>query len=309
QVRSYTDAEDAEFQLGADLEERGAVYVVGANSSGQLGLGDLAPRDRFVILPETRGAGVCFVAAGCDISFAVTEDHDVLSWGGKGTGASGHRVEEDFYGEDIQAYLEPKPIRDLVGEEISQVQIGAGHCLAASRGGDLYVWGRGDCGQLGVGTYESKPVPILHLGLPHGAEVSQVAVGENHSLALTRAGELFSWGHGDRGRLGVGTSKRVGVPDSERLYFPTPMLLHAFSNEVVQQVSCGPSFCLAITGSNAWSWGSGEGYTLGHGDTANRKTPVPIEAFKGSIVLQVECGTWHCAALVLVPPCKDGGYV
>lgn len=58
---------------------------------------------------------------GYDISFAVTEDHDVLSWGGKGTGASGHRVEEDFYGEDTQAYLEPKPIRDLVGEEISQV--------------------------------------------------------------------------------------------------------------------------------------------------------------------------------------------
>lgn len=62
-----------------------------------------------------------YAVKGCDISFAVTEDHDVLSWGGKGTGASGHRVEEDFYGEDIQAYLEPKPIRDLVGEEISQV--------------------------------------------------------------------------------------------------------------------------------------------------------------------------------------------
>lgn len=27
------------------------------------------------------------------------------------------------------------------------------------------------------------------------------------------------------------------------------------------------------------------------------------------IVLKAECGTWHCAALVLVPPCKDGGYV
>lgn len=25
--------------------------------------------------------------------------------------------------------------------------------------------------------------------------------------------------------------------------------------------------------------------------------------------LKAECGTWHCAALVLVPPCKDGGYV
>lgn len=39
------------------------MYVVGANSSGQLGLGDLAPRDRFEVVPETRGAGVSFVAA------------------------------------------------------------------------------------------------------------------------------------------------------------------------------------------------------------------------------------------------------
>lgn len=62
-------------------------------------------------------------------------------------------------------------------------------------------------------------------------------MGENHSLALTRAGELYSWGHGDRGRLGVETSTRVGVPDAERGYFPTPMLLHTFANEVVRQVT------------------------------------------------------------------------
>lgn len=40
-----------------------AVYVVGTNSSGQLGLGDLTKRDRFEVIPETRGAGVSFVAA------------------------------------------------------------------------------------------------------------------------------------------------------------------------------------------------------------------------------------------------------
>lgn len=62
------------------------------------------------------------MAKGSDISFAVTEDHDVLSWGGGGMGASGHRVSTNYYDGDTQAYLEPKPIRDLVGEEISQVK-------------------------------------------------------------------------------------------------------------------------------------------------------------------------------------------
>lgn len=53
------------------------------------------------------------------------------------------------------------------------------------------------------------------------------------------------------------------------------------------QVSCGPSFCLAVTAANVWSWGAGEGCVLGHGDTLTRETPVQIEAFKGSVVLQV----------------------
>eukprot|EP00752_Nemacystus_decipiens_P015195 g13530.t1 len=310
QSKAYADAEDAEFQLGADLEERGAVYVVGANSSGQLGLGDLAPRDRFEVVPETRGAGVSFVAAGYDISFAVTEDHDVLSWGAKGTGATGHRLGTGAFDDDDEdLYKEPRPIRDLVGEEVCQVQAGSSHCLAASKGGDLYVWGRGDSGQLGLGDRDSKQIPTLNAAFPEGTEISQVVVGENHSLAMTKAGGLFSWGHGDRGRLGVGASWRVGVPESEKSVFPTPMLLHAFSKEIVRQVSCGPSFCLAVTPGNVWSWGTGEGFVLGHGDTIKRDTPAKIEAFKGSAVLQAECGVWHCAALILVPPCKDGGYL
>lgn len=59
-------------------------------------------------------------------------------------------------------------------------------------------------------------------------------------MALTKAGGLFSWGHGDRGRLGVGASWRVGVPESEKSVFPTPMLLHAFSKETVRQASHYP---------------------------------------------------------------------
>lgn len=56
----------------------------------------------------------------------MTEDHDVLSWGAKGTGATGHRLGTGSYDDpDEDAYLEPKPVRDLVGEEVCQVTISA----------------------------------------------------------------------------------------------------------------------------------------------------------------------------------------
>lgn len=45
----------------------------------------------------------------------------MLSWGGKGSGATGHRLNLAYFDDDEDAYLEPKPIRDLVGEEICQV--------------------------------------------------------------------------------------------------------------------------------------------------------------------------------------------
>ncbi|CAM9715922.1 unnamed protein product [Chrysoparadoxa australica] len=308
QARTHADAEDAEFELNADLEERGSVYVVGTNSSGQLGVGDLEHRPYFTVVHETRGIGVCSVEAGYDMAFAITEDHDVLVWGGKGVGPMGKQVDPED-SDDPDGYLEPKHIRELVGEELVMAVPGAGHAIGASRGGDAYVWGQGDSGQLGVGDFAAHHTPTLVNGLHEGAAVCQVAAGENHTFALTTDGDLYSWGHGREGRLGIGSSYRAGVPKREAGFFPTPMLMHVFAKEMVRQVATGPTFALAITDTGLWSWGSGDGGVLGQGDVTKRESPSQIETFRGMHVLQVSCGTWHAAAVVLVPPCLDCGYV
>lgn len=84
---------EAEFLQAQEVEERGAVYSVGSNQFGQLGLGDLESRSFFTVVKngpcDTRGRGVRHVAAGNSLSFAVTEDHEVFVWGGAGTGPMG----------------------------------------------------------------------------------------------------------------------------------------------------------------------------------------------------------------------------
>jgi alpha-tubulin suppressor-like RCC1 family protein len=55
----------------------------------------------------------------------------------------------------------------------------------------------------------------------------------------------------------------------------------------VRQVACGPTFALAVTDSNAWSWGSGDGGCLGLGDVKKRERPCVIEALQGMHVMQV----------------------
>jgi alpha-tubulin suppressor-like RCC1 family protein len=43
-------------------------------------------------------------------------------------------------------------------------------------------------------------------------KVIEIAAGEDHSLALTEAGEVFSWGHGLYGQLGQGDVKDLWFP-------------------------------------------------------------------------------------------------
>lgn len=307
-MRSRADAANAEFVIVADLEERGSVYTVGSNNWGQLGLGDTEPRQYFTVVPETRGAGVDYVHAGYDITYAVTEDHDVLVWGGGGVGPVGTDIDPED-SDESELYLEPQAVKELIGEEIVAVTVGASHAIGTSRGGDVYAWGRGESGQLGVGGYASLSTPTLVQGLQEGAIVCSAVCGKNHSFALTTAGVLYAWGHGQNGRLGIGTSWRAGVPESEKYHFPTPVPLQAFSKEFVRQVSCGPTFAFALTNTAAWSWGSGDGGVLGLGDVKRREVPTIMECFQGSYVMQISCGTWHAAAVVLIPPVVEGGYV
>ena len=44
------------------------------------------------------------------------------------------------------------------------------------------------------------------------AVVVQVAAGDDHSMALTATGVLYSWGEGSTGQLGHGGTENVAVP-------------------------------------------------------------------------------------------------
>lgn len=213
---AYTEDLEAEFVLNADLEERGSVYVVGSNQFGQLGLGDLIPRAFFTVVPSTRGIGVRHVAAGNNLSYAVTEDHDVYVWGGAGTGPMGLNQEmQDI--QEYQKYVNPELVEDLMGEEGVQVSVGSSHASAVSKGGDCYVWGYGKCGALGLGNFKNQLIPAVVTGFGDTDQVKVVTCGENHTCCLTDKGEVYTWGHVSDGRLGLGARERVGVPEEEKV--------------------------------------------------------------------------------------------
>lgn len=308
---AYSEQLEAEFVINKDIEERGAVYTVGSNHSGQLGLGDTEPRSCFTVVQQTRGLGVVDVAVNGDMCFAVTNDHDVLVWGGNGTGATGISHDENNSWHD-NTFTDPKFVREIKGEEVRSVCVGGSHGAALTSGGDVFVWGHNQCGQLGLADFKTRHTPQL---LPFFQQdpmlrVYEIASGENHMAALTFEGRVYCWGHVDAGKLGIGVDERYGAREEERFFFPAPTLVSKLTNLLIREIACGAAHTLARSSTGrVFSWGHGAGGRLGLGDCADRIEPESIPELESQCVLGIAAGTWNSAAIVLSPPLLSTGWV
>ena len=66
----------------------------------------------------------------------------------------------------------------------------------------VFAWGNNSLGQLGLNDTANRraPAPVEALwAIP----VAQLAAGDAHSAALTINGFLFTWGHNEKGQLGL----------------------------------------------------------------------------------------------------------
>ncbi|NXX85403.1 RCCD1 protein, partial [Urocolius indicus] len=76
-----------------------------------------------------------------------------------------------------------------------------------------------------------QALPAL-LDLPQDTEVSGVSCGSRHTAALTRGGELYTWGWGKYGQLGHGDAASSDQP--RRVEYLVAEGLRA------EEVVCGP---------------------------------------------------------------------
>lgn len=87
---------------------------------------------------------------------------------------------------------------------MKQVACGSDHTICVDLKGDVYTWGLGAYGNLGHGDTMDMYEPKLVTSLV-GRMIKQVGAGSKHSIALSSRGDVFTWGHGENGRLGHGT--------------------------------------------------------------------------------------------------------
>ena len=92
------------------------------------------------------------------------------------------------------ASMQGRTALDLLSEELKVF-------MEHEQPGLVYSWGNGANYQLGTGATGLQAGPV-RLDALRKALVVQVAAAKYHSAAVTKDGQLFTWGFGRGGRLG-----------------------------------------------------------------------------------------------------------
>ena len=99
----------------------------------------------------------------------------------------------------------PTAVASLAGIVLRRIDSLSTHSVAiAAHSGSLFTWGNGDKYRLGHGGTDKEAVPRLVASLRARPPVKDVACGLGHTLVLLVNGEVFAWGNGANGRLGLG---------------------------------------------------------------------------------------------------------
>lgn len=152
--------------------------------------------------------------------------------------------------------LESSALEPLDQKSIVSLVASKYHSVAVTSCGKCYSWGHGRSGRLGHGDELIQPEPTLIQGLKH-VVVRQVAVSENHTLALTSTGQVYAWGSNRFGQLGIGSV-------TETSFSAHPQLIKSLHKVSVAGISAGDSHSVCFTTSGeVYSWGSNKNGQLG----------------------------------------------
>ncbi|CAL9101685.1 unnamed protein product [Musa textilis] len=256
----------------------------GNGDYGRLGLGGLESRWKPTVCPFFDDDPPVSIACGGAHTLFLTERGRVYASGLNNFGQLGRSSATPFA-------LEPAEVSGLP-ENIRQISAGYHHSAAVTADGELFIWGNNSSGQLGLGK-STKSIVYLPTRVDFlvGINIKMVALGSEHTIAITDVGDALSWGAGDSGRLGHGhKSSLFGFSVSSSEY--TPRLIKSLEGVKIKTVAAGMlhSACIDEKGS-VFIFGERSTNKLEIGEGKNIRTPTVVQEIPDSE--EVACGGYH----------------
>ena len=275
------------------------VYAWGAHHAGQLGHSDTVMKEKSSFdgpaeVEQLRGiAGRLSregephitnasgepiaqpLSCGLGHTALIGVDGTLWTWGANGHGqCASQKVVAEGESSSSTPVCKPGRVHALVPYgAVWGVACGSCHTLALVYPGRVYAFGLNATGQIGDGENHPQPCPTPTLvRLPASSVVTWVACGEEYSAAVTSEGQLFMWGFGGLGQLGLGNTGSMRVPRQVMC-------------EPIEQIACGGGLVLARTvGDQLLTWGYPGTYQQAKAAAESRKSggaPAAAEAGSG----------------------------
>lgn len=152
----------------------------------------------------------------------------------------------------------------------------------------VYCWGSNGYGQLGTNpsstSYTGTPVKVGGFG----GQVTAVAAGGSHSMALTAGGLVWAWGNNASGQLGFNNITTLRYRPTQVAGLPT-----------AAKIAAGAGYSIAIDAAGTvWAWGDNSNRQLGFSNitTPYRYQPRQVPLISG--VGQLAAGGSHVLVLI-----------
>ncbi|KAJ3613034.1 hypothetical protein NHX12_019290 [Muraenolepis orangiensis] len=262
----------------------------GAKMLGQLGHGDQSSYRQPKKVECLQGKAIRHVACGADFTVCVTDEDQMYTFGSDYYGCLG--VESEL-GPSV---LEPVLLEFFTERPVRQVSCGDNHVVVLTQDGDIFSWGCGEQGRLGLDCEDDFSSP-MQVEMPKGATMCSVSCGSNGTFFLTEAGKVLACGNNDFNKLGLnqGTSglKNLhgegcqGIP-----YTTTLTLVKQLSRFKIQVISPGKTHTAAIEERGRLiTFGCNKYGQLGVKDFKKHQgVQVLVGPFGGNVVTKVSCG-------------------
>lgn len=275
------------------VTRQGEVFTWGEESGGRLGHGIGKDITQPHLVESLAFCGVDFVACGEFHTCAVTMAGELYTWG-DGT----HNAGILGHGTDLSHWIPKRISGPLEGLQIAMVSCGPWHTALVTSMGQLFTFGDGTFGVLGHGERESVSYPrevdslsglrtiAVACGVWHTAAIVEVIVTQ--SSASVASGKLFTWGDGDKSRLGHG--------DKEPRLEPT--CVSALIDYNFHKIACGHSLTVGLTTSgHVFAMGSTVYGQLGNPQSDGKVPCIVEDNLIGESVQEIACGAYHMAVL------------
>ncbi|CAL4903348.1 unnamed protein product [Urochloa decumbens] len=286
---------DCGVKHAALVTKNGEVFTWGEDSGGRLGHGTREDSVHPRLVESLTVSNVDFVACGEFHTCAVTTTGELYTWG-DGT----HNVGLLGHGNDVGHWIPKRISGPLESLQVAYVSCGTWHTALITSMGQLFTFGDGSFGVLGHGDLKSISYPreveslsglktiAVACGVWHTAAIVEVIVTRSSSSVKLSAGKLFTWGDGDKHRLGHG--------DKEARLKPT--CVATLIDYDFYRVACGHSLTVALTTSGqVLSMGNAVYGQLGNPHSDGRIPCLVEDKIAGEHVLQIACGSYHVAVL------------